>query len=111
MKTKLALLLSLFAVALYAADMEITLDAPVTVSRTVTTEEQSNKVTVRYIVLDMQQKRIEVEFVGVPKRLVRQLTDQQFNAFRTSFVSSYGSILKGMITDHFTPPVEPAPTP
>jgi hypothetical protein len=33
--------------------------------------------------------------------------NNQWNTFRSSFVSNYGPTLKAMISDHFAPPPEP----
>lgn len=99
----LAILLS--ATSAFGADMEVTLDAPVTVSQTVVSSVQASTVKVRFITIDGANQQIEIEFEGISKRLVRKMTVAQWNAFRTSFVTNYGATLKTMITEHFNPPV------
>lgn len=98
---KRALLAILFTASTQAAEMEVTLDAPVTVTSTVVSQAQSSTVKVKHIVIDGVKEQIEIEFVGIEKRLIRKMTTPQWNSFRASFVSNYGATLKAMIVEHF----------
>lgn len=104
---KRAILAILLTTSLHAAEMEVALDAPVTVTETAVSQVQASAIKVKHITIDGVNQQIEIEFVGIEKRLVRKMTNAQWNNFRTSFVSSYGATLKAMIVDHFaTPPPE-----
>lgn len=106
---KRAILAILFATSLQAADMEVALDAPVAITETVVSQVQASAVKVKHITIDGANQQIEIEFIGIEKRLVRKMTNTQWNNFRTSFVTSYGTTLKAMIVEHFTPPPPETP--
>lgn len=85
----------------FGADMEVSLDAPVALTETTVSQVQASAVKVRHIMIDGVNQQIEIEFVGIEKRLVRKMTNTQWNNFRASFVSNYGATLKAMINEHF----------
>lgn len=100
---KRAILAILLTTSLQAADMEVALDTPVTITETAVSQVQASTVKVKHITIDGVNQQIEIEFVGIEKRLVRKMTNAQWNSFRTSFVTNYGATLKAMIVEHFTP--------
>lgn len=103
---KRAILAILLTTSLQAADMEVALDAPVTVTQTAVSQVQSSSIVVKHITIDGVNQQIEIEFVGIEKRLIHKMTPAQWNSFRTSFVTNYGVTLKAMINDHLNPPPE-----
>lgn len=104
---KRAILAILLTTSLQAADMEVALDTPVTITETAVSQVQASTVKVKHITIDGVNQQIEIEFVGIDRRLIRKMTPAQWNSFRTSFVTSYGTTLKAMIVEHFTPPETP----
>lgn len=98
MKMKLLILFIYCALSrVYAADLDVTLDTPTSVIETSTVSRAT--IPVKYMIIDFQAKTIELEFIGIPKRAVRKLTDAQFNNLVTLLKTNYGPVIKNTLAD------------